>query len=353
MEIVLPERYRLARVSTGGGMGDIYLCDDLHLKRGVILKMLKEGEEARRLLDEQKALLKLRSKHVVQLYDVIKVMVDSKPQTGLILEHIPGKDLEYATFKPDDGLLKVLWQVACGLLDIHKSNIIHRDIKPNNIRIDSSGVIKILDFGLARNSGVDSKTRSIIGTAGFLAPELWGSSTISFSKAIDIYAFAVMALSLVTKYLPNELLQQPPVPVPRGSVATLLNGLPDDVISMLEACLNYNPGDRPTIDVVEAVLRQHLLFNRHRGLLILSASTYELSAKTPTVVVSSGSTEKLGIKYDGLRFTVTSVTGVVLVNNTPVSIGQELPGCCVIGFGPRNTYRNFVTFDVSNPEVMP
>ena len=71
----VPERYKAAGNSIGGGMGDIYACLDNHLNRKVVFKVLKPGQENRRLLDEQKALLQIRSKHVVQLFDIVEVEV--------------------------------------------------------------------------------------------------------------------------------------------------------------------------------------------------------------------------------------------------------------------------------------
>jgi serine/threonine protein kinase len=89
----LPNRYSIKDANLGGGMGDVFECIDNHLDRKVVLKLLRSGEENRRLLDEQKALIKLRSKHVVQLHDIIKV--NKNPlQIGLILEHIEGHDLK-------------------------------------------------------------------------------------------------------------------------------------------------------------------------------------------------------------------------------------------------------------------
>lgn len=353
MRMIIPTRYQPTGGSSCGGMGDIYECIDTHLNRCVVLKMLKDGEESRRLLDEQKALTRLRSKHVVQLYDVISVLEESVPKTSLVLEHIDGKDLLEGSMVQDKVYLNTLWQIASGLKDIHHANIIHRDIKPNNIRIDRDGVIKILDFGLARRAGIEAKTMSIIGTPGYMAPELWGTKTISFDKTIDVYAFGVMALTLIDPAIPGELRERPPKPFPTGTLAGLLTGVPTDVVAILERCLSHISEQRPSIDAVEAILRRHLLPNRHRALLVLGGKTHEINATTPNVTVKSGDVGVIGISYDGLRFTVSSLSGSVFVNNTIINIGEELPGCCVIAFGPRESARRFCTFDVSNPEVMP
>ncbi|SDE49420.1 serine/threonine-protein kinase [Desulfuromonas thiophila] len=351
--MILPKRYAPTGVSSGGGMGDIIECTDVHLERPVVLKMLKDGEESRRLIDEQKVLIQLRSKHVVQLYDVITVQDGGQEKTALVLEHIEGRDLGVGSVERGKAHLFTLWQIACGLLDIHRQGVIHRDIKPNNIRYDTDDVIKILDFGLSRNTGTDAQTSSIIGTPGYMAPELFRSKDISFDQAIDVFAFGVMSLTLVDNNVPAELLALPPGAVPPGSFSTLLPDLPADVVSALESCVNTNPQERPTMEHVEAVLRRHLLFNRHRALVVLQNATHELSAASPNIRVKSEDVGSIEVNYNGLQFIVTALSGSVYVNNSGINVGDELPNCCVLTFGPPNRPRRFVTFDVSNPEVMP
>ena len=351
--MILPDRYKLSGASSGGGMGDIYECTDNHLKRRVVLKMLKDGEENRRLLDEQKALIKMRSKHVVQLYDVISVREKSVTKTALVLEYIDGVDLKSGSVEPGKKHLNTLWQIASGLVDIHHEGVIHRDIKPNNIRVDADGVIKILDFGLARNTGTEAQTISIIGTPGYMAPELWGDTSVSFDQAIDVYAFGLMALTLINAKIPDELCQRPPKPLPSGMLSGIFTSMPVDVVEVLESCLSNDPKHRPAMTVVESILRRHLLENRHRALLVLGSKTHEINAKKPSVNVRSGDLGAIDINYNGLVFTISSFTGNVFVNNMTINVGDELPRCCVITFGLRESARSFVTFDVSNPEVMP
>lgn len=347
----LIERYKKTGNSTGGGMGDISVYLDTHLNRNVVLKTLKPGQDDRRLIDERKALLQVRSKHVVQLYDLLEIDNAGSRQKALVLEFINGNDLAIGTLSGGPEHLKIIWQIACGLLAIHDQQIIHRDIKPNNIRIDADGVVKILDFGLSRTVGADAHTRSPIGTPGFMAPELWKSSNISFDQAIDVYAFAVTALMLIQDDLPDELGAWPPTPLPSGALSALMPSTPADVIEILEQCLRASPKDRPSIATVESTIRKHLLRDRHRALLVLGTTTHEIHAHSRSVTVTSGTRGSVGIHYDGLTFTVVSFTGIVLLNNSSVAVGDELPSCCVITFGTHPN-RSFVTFDVSNPEVM-
>jgi serine/threonine protein kinase len=170
---LIADRYEPTGNAAWGGMGEVNECIDKNLSRKVMLKRVFKASDMPRLMDEQKALIKLRSKHVVQLLDVVKFDWNAQTITCLVLEYIDGQDLDKISFKPDLDYQKVLWQVASGLADIHAAGVIHRDIKPENIRRDKFGVVKIFDFGLAREVGKDDKTRSIAGTLGYMAPELF------------------------------------------------------------------------------------------------------------------------------------------------------------------------------------
>jgi serine/threonine protein kinase len=347
----LPSRYEHDAASAGGGMGDIHLCRDTHLNRQVVLKMLKDGGEGRRLLHEQLALSKLRSKHVVQLYDIIQVEQDAITKNALVLEYINGQDLKMESFAPDRTYLKTLWQIACGLVEIHQENIIHRDIKPQNMRMDADGIVKILDFGLARSSGIEAKTRNVIGTPGFMAPELWKTEEISFDQAIDVYAFGITALVLISKDIPRPLLEHPPQPLAPGALGGRA-GIPDDVMNVIARCLSYEAVNRPPMSEVELILRRHLLHGEHRALVVLKQHVHEINRQHPKATAKSGDLGTIGIAYDGLKFKISSLTGIVAINNVDMKEGDELPDCCVIAFGPKPS-RVFATFDVSNPEVMP
>ncbi|QRG09983.1 serine/threonine protein kinase (plasmid) [Xanthobacter dioxanivorans] len=322
------------------------------LNRPVIIKRLQQGIEQRRLLDEQKALAKLRSKHFVQLYDVVQLSDRRQPETAIVLEYIDGANLEIGSYKPNRKYIHTLWQIACGLRDIHEAGVIHRDIKPNNIRLDKEGVIKIIDFGLARSSDA-AKTRSIIGTPVFMAPELWGGKTISFDASIDAYAFGATALALLSTDAPTELAQQPPQPISLPALSVGLPGLSAPTISLVHRCLAHSPANRPSMAEVQFVLQQQLLENQHRALVVFGGTTHHLDRKNRKINVNAGPVGSIGIEYNGTEFVVISATGAVFLNNTPARVGHVVPGCCVITFGNAGQARRFVTFDVSMPEVMP
>lgn len=349
--MTIANRYQPTGNSDAGGMGEIIECTDLHLKRQVIVKRLQLGIDERRLLDEQKALAKVRSKHVVQLHDIVEIGTPGKPEKAIVLEYIAGNNLAIGAFSPDRNYLGVIWQIACGLKDIHDAGIIHRDIKPNNIRLDSEGVVKIIDFGLARSRD-EAKTRGVVGTPVFMAPELWGSHTVSFNNAIDVYAFGVTALALLNQRVPTELAGMPPRPVSAPALASAFPTVPNEIMATLVSCLDHDPSKRPRMGEVQKIIERRLLENAHRALVVMDGKTHHLDNKRRKITLTAGTVGSVAIEYNGYEFVIIMVSGHVFINNTVAKAGEPMPGCCVITFG-IGANRRFVTFDVSHPEVMP
>lgn len=355
MPALIDGRYEPTGDVAAGGMSYVFECKDTHLDRRVVIKRLQSGQEARRLLDEQKALLKMRSKHVVQMYDLVKLPPPQKESLGIVLEYIAGSELEYGGFSPEGrDYLRILWQIACGVRDIHKAGVIHRDLKPNNMRIDPEGTLKIFDFGLARNAGNAAVTIGKIGTRAFMAPELWRDGTTSFDQSIDVYAFGVTALALavpgleaVNKYIGPDT----PVPFPSGLIAEKFLSMPAHLPPLLERCLDHNCRERPTMEIVVAHLEKHLLQGRHRALLTLLDRVLELNNDKRTVILRLGQAS-IQISYDGFNFRISAFSGTILVNNILAQIGQTLPTSCVIGITDGSFRMQFYPFDVSNPEVL-
>lgn len=348
--MLIANRYKPLNTSDRGGMGEVLYCEDLHLQRQVVLKHLQPGVEARRLLDEQKALSKLRSKHVVQLYDIVTIQRRDAHHPAIVLEFIDGETLKAGSFSADTEYLNIIWQISCGLADIHSQGIIHRDIKPGNIKIDGERVVKIFDFGLSRNNS-EAETKSIIGTPIFMAPELWGDQTIAFNSSIDVYAFGVTCLALLTVEPPSRLRTHPPSQPSWTQFSSSFVGIPEEITKVLHQCLARDGNARPAMLDVKTLLEKHLLKDRHRAVVVLNGKPNILDCNNRRIALNA-SIGSLTIDYDGLSFKVTKVTGAVYMNNTPIAVGVEIPGCCVLTFGTGST-RVFVTFDVSNPEVMP
>ena len=155
------DRYVPTGRSTKGGLGEVVLCTDRNLGRKVVIKY---GNEHHRLLDELAALQRIRSKHVVEIFDVMYERASAR--MGIVEEFIDGEELtsKLGTIQPDDRFVHLLYQLASGLADIHEVGIVHRDIKPSNVLVDADQILKIIDFNLARLTD-DANTSGFVGRA--------------------------------------------------------------------------------------------------------------------------------------------------------------------------------------------
>lgn len=143
--ITLPARYaQIISQFPNGGMANTLLCRDSHLDRNVIIKSLKSGIEPHRLLDELSALSAIRSRYVVQVLDVI---IENGKPVGFVEEYLSGNQLTpcVAPIAPTDAL-KAIYPIAAGIADVHMHGRVHRDLKPDNMRYDADGQLKIFDF---------------------------------------------------------------------------------------------------------------------------------------------------------------------------------------------------------------
>lgn len=346
---MIEDRYEETGKRFDGGMGAVLQCRDTVLDRMVAIKIMSNADR-RRVKDELNALFKMRSKHVVQVYDLFKF--DHK-NVAIVQEYIDGQDLfEKSSCENTSEYLKIIWQIACGIADIHDSKIIHRDIKPNNMKIDSEGILKIFDFGLARNEGPSASTMGFVGTPGFAAPELY-SEHVTFTEAIDVYAFGATALYLAIQGIPSELRKQPPKPVERNYFFETSFELSEQLAAILARTLNTDPSSRPSMREICDVLSQHLLQGRHRALVVYEGNATYLDLNKRSVTLQLG-TKEIKISYNGFHFYVEYVKGEVYINNRKVTLNEILPGACVVALGApsEQNARKYITFDLSHPEII-
>jgi serine/threonine protein kinase len=344
-------RYTFLNDGSSGGFGDVLFYSDNNLDRKVAIKTIQDLSELARLRDEISALLKLRSKHVVQVYDI----VNPESSFGIVMEYVSGKDLTdraYFISKGSEYLFYLMWQMASGISDIHAAGVIHRDIKPNNIKVDSEGILKIFDFGLSRNDGLSAKTMGFKGTPVFAAPEQHKydpTEEVTFTSAVDVYAFALTVL-----FLFKNVVLVPLVPIqPSVFDCTELDPYPE-LKTILYSCLNFMPNLRPKMQVVQNCIAKVLNYDKHQALAVYNGKSYILNKSSRKVSLSLSNIASFDLVYNGFSFTLENVTGEVFLNNTMVTSSVEIPGACVVGLGGihRPHYeRNFITFDVSNPEV--
>lgn len=351
---MLPARYKPTGTAfDSGGMSDAVLCQDQHLERPVLVKILKPDTDQRRLLDEIGALQAIRSRHVVQIYDIIRE--GDGTIKAIVEEYIPGDDLTKSPIPAStQDFLRLAYQVAEGIADIHAHGRVHRDIKRQNMKYDAEGCLKIFDFGLARDT-LTASTIGAWGTPGYMAPELFQvrpDGRTSFTPAVDTFAFGATVMALLRKALPDDLRAMPPrLPSKDVDFAGGPIALPAEISDILNRCLAPDPVVRPPMAEVAKVIETHLLQDRHRALITTQGQTHVLDKNKRTVRLSVDGQGSLTLSYTGFGFVVKSVEGRVAINNVQAKENSALPGSCVIVLGGNGGRHTNITVDVSHPEV--
>ena len=201
-------KYLVEGVLGRGAMGTVYLARDPGLDRRVALKTLTLGaadtpELRRRFLREAQAAGGLRHPNIVTVYDV----GEDAGQPYIAMEYVEGIDLEQVIQRRDpysiEWKLDVLRQVCEGLACAHRNGIVHRDVKPANVRVSSSGEVKIMDFGLAR-LGASTMTQSgrLLGTVQYMAPEQVQGGHVDHRA--DVFSVGAIAYELIAHRKPFE-----------------------------------------------------------------------------------------------------------------------------------------------------
>lgn len=351
----LPKRYKFANKTLEGGQGRVYLCEDKFLERTVAVKALHASSDPAALLKEIAARGKIQSKHVAEIYECITDA--SGTPLALVLEYVPGESLSDKSLHPTaiEAKLLLLYQIASGIADMHAAKVIHRDIKPHNMKVDGADVLKIFDLGIANIDADNASTIGAAGTAVFRAPELYNTLPAKVTPAADVYALGIMAWFLLSPTFPKVLLENPPQssgkPVP--NIGTAIPAL-GRIAEGLDRALKVEPGLRPTAAQIRDALASRINFGKRRGVLSYSGKIFEVNAPGTSTWFRIQQLGGLRIKYDGERFTVGAIEGSVYINNSPARAGDELPNSCVITYGDVSlgSSRVFMPFNASQPEIV-
>lgn len=246
--------YRIIDKLGGGGMGVVYKAEDTKLHRTVALKFLppeltRDDEAKQRFINEAQAASSIDHNNICDIHEIGET---SDEQLFICMNYYDGETLKKKIQRgtiPIDQVIDIGIQIATGLQKAHSKGIIHRDIKPANIFITNDGVVKILDFGLAKLSGQTMITRmgSTLGTVAYMSPEQASGQAVD--KRTDIWSLGVVLYEMITGLLPfrgefdnailYSILNEKPEPIV---------GLKSDILPELEKiiykCLEKNKESR-------------------------------------------------------------------------------------------------------------
>ncbi|NNE10181.1 MAG: protein kinase [Gemmatimonadetes bacterium] len=199
-------QYRILAKIGAGGMGEVYLAEDTKLDRSVALKFLPlslavDPTLRARFTREAKAVASLHHPNIVHVYEV----GEHRKRPYIAMEHVDGAPLQDILAKGPIALptaLAYLEALAGAVEEAHRSGVVHRDIKPGNIVVDSSDRPKLLDFGLAvlpRDEAI-TKTGTTLGTVGYMAPEQARGEAVD--QRSDLFSLGVVLYEMVTGQQP-------------------------------------------------------------------------------------------------------------------------------------------------------
>jgi predicted ATPase len=207
--ILFANRYRIIEQVGKGGMGRVYKVRDTQIDEDIALKLIKpeistDEKVIERFRNELIIARKITHKNVCRLFDI-----NEEAGTPFItMEYVTGKDLKSILIKEDrlteERIISIAKQVCEGLEAAHDLNVVHRDLKPQNIMINEEGKAKIMDFGIARSIKTPGVTQegTTIGTPEYMSPEqVEGKET---DQRSDIYSFGVILYEMITGRVPFE-----------------------------------------------------------------------------------------------------------------------------------------------------
>jgi serine/threonine-protein kinase len=266
-------KYRVDDVLGGGGMGTVLRAFHVALERPVAIKLMHpalvaDPEASRRFTGEARAAARLESAHAVRILDIDVTPVPAPPgREGavevpfIVMELLEGEDL-HSTIDRDGPIpwrvaIEYMLQALEAVAEAHDRGIVHRDLKPQNLFLTQRGVVKVVDFGLAKtlslgsavpsNAGSGTQTKVMMGSPHYMSPEQIRSARRVDSRA-DIWALGASLRHMVAGVPPYaapnlfllcaRIINEPPPPIPPSL------GVPSAIEAIVARCMAKNPADR-------------------------------------------------------------------------------------------------------------
>jgi serine/threonine protein kinase len=266
------KHYKIEKLLGKGGMGVVYQAQDLKLNRPVALKVLKpeltsNQDRVRRFLQEARSAAAIQHPAIAQVYDIDEV----EGTTFIAMEFVEGVTVSQLISNQEldlTGSVEIALQAAEGLSKAHRSKMIHRDIKSDNIMVTRDGHAKILDFGLAKLLQADTEsagthtwpnqtrtqtahtmTGTVMGTIAYMSPEQARGQDLSYTS--DVFSLGIVLYEMVTGELPFK--GDSPLDTMHAiafdevrPITVIRKNLPPELHRIISRCLRKRPEDRYT-----------------------------------------------------------------------------------------------------------
>jgi serine/threonine-protein kinase len=251
-------RYRIVEQLGQGGMSVVYKGIDTALDREVAVKVLhphlaQRPESRKRLEREAKAVARLRHPNILEVYDYAN---ENVPEAFIVTELIRGRTLREfistESLQPPEIAAMVVHEIACALAHAHETGVLHRDLKPENVMVREDGVLKLMDFGIAKILDRDEKmtmTGALVGSPAHMAPEIIEGEEAGAEA--DVFSLGTMLYLFATGKLPFT------APNTTATLKKILDGVYDDprqfvptvsdeLAEIIATCLQRQPANRFT-----------------------------------------------------------------------------------------------------------
>jgi len=206
--------YKVIREIGKGGMATVFLVEHISLQNRVAMKVLSQdfvrnAHIRKRFLAEARSMARMSHSGIIKVTD----LMEENDTVAFVMEYIEGETLkEYIDRKgklKDDEIEVIFSQMLEAVGYVHEQNLVHRDIKPSNFMIDKKGKIKLMDFGIAKNTDESSSEYTLTGTGALLGTPMYMSpeqitETKSVTAQSDIYSLGVVLWQMVTGEKPYD-----------------------------------------------------------------------------------------------------------------------------------------------------
>jgi serine/threonine-protein kinase len=299
---IIGGRYEIIELLGSGGMANVYRAHDPHLGRDVAIKVLADRYTAdpafvERFRREASAAAQLNHPNIVQVFD----RGETDGTYFIVMEYLTGPDLKSLIRTrgalPPLEAIDYAQQILAALAAAHRRDVIHRDIKPQNVMLASDGLLKVTDFGIARAGAESEMTEagSVIGTAQYLSPEQAHGGELT--SASDCYSAGIVLYEMLTGRVPFDgerpvvvamkQINEPPVPP-----STYEPDIPPALEAVVMTALAKRPSERyRSAEEFSAALndvrRQLDPASTGQHTMILGAAAGEAAAQTALMAAST------------------------------------------------------------------